>query len=105
MDMSPSAQQKLVDQSRRAHVEDLLRRYPDVDAGEAAEILRFLKKGPPLEVALIGTDDELKVKLGEFRENHASEFCLGLKEYLSVATIVVALIAVLALLWDAGLGR
>lgn len=104
MDMSPSARRKLADASRRGQVEDLLRRYPDVNAGEAAEILYFLKEGPPLEVALMTTDDQIKVKLREFRADHAAEFSLGLKEYLIVAVIVVALIGVLTLLWGSGLG-
>lgn len=105
MEMSPSAQRKLADASRRGHVGDLLKRYPDVPAGEVAEILGFLKKGPPLEVALLTTDDRVRAKLGEFRKNHSAEFSLGPKEYLAVAVIVALLIAVLALLWDSGLGR
>lgn len=103
MDMSPSAQRKLVGAHQRARVEDMLRSYPHVDAAEASEILRFLKKGPPLEVALMSTNDQLRAKLSEFREDHAGEFALGLREYATVAAIVAALITVLALLWDSGL--
>lgn len=105
MDMSPSAQRKLVDGSRRGDVEHLLRRYPDILDGEAAEILRFLKKGPPLEVALLTTHDDVKAKLRAFRADHAAEFSLGPKEYLIVAAIVIALVTVLTLLWDSGLGH
>jgi hypothetical protein len=103
MDLSPSAQRRLVETSRRGHVANLLGRYPDVEAGEAGEILRFLKKGPPLEVGLLTADDRLRVKLQEFRADHRSEFSLGPKHYLAVAFIVAALAAVLAFLWDSGL--
>lgn len=105
MDMSPSAQRKLANGGARARAETLLVTYPAVDAAETAEILRFLKKGPPLEVALMTADDQLKPKLSQLREDHAKEFSPGLKDYLTVAVILIAVIAVLALLWDAGLGK
>jgi hypothetical protein len=37
-------------------------------------------------------------------EDHWREFSLSLRHYLAVAVIVIALIALLALLWDSGLG-
>ena len=104
MDLSPSAQRGLAETGRRSRVEDLLRRYPDVDAGETAEIIRFLEKGPPLEVALMTTVDDVKVKLCRFRADHAKHFALGPGHYLAVAAIVIALLARLTLLWDSGLG-
>lgn len=103
MDMSPSAQRKLGESSRRARAENLLGRYPDIDAGEMRELLRFLKKGPPLEVALLTTDDQTSAKLRRFRDDHRGEFSLGPKEYSIVAIIVAGLVALLSLLWDSGL--
>lgn len=103
MDMSPSAQHGLVETSPRGRVEELLRRYPDIDSGETREILRFVKKGPPLEAALLTTDEQLRVKLDSFRRNNRSEFALGLREYLTVAVIVIALVVLLDLLWDSGI--
>lgn len=50
MDMPTSAPRKLAEPSPRGQIGDLLGRYPDVSAGEAEEILRFLKKRPPLVV-------------------------------------------------------
>jgi hypothetical protein len=105
MEMSTSAQRKLVDVGRRGHVGDLLERYPAVSADEVAEILRYIKKGPPLEVALLSTDDRIKPRLDQLRHDHRSEFSLGPKEYMAVALIVAALVAFLAFLWDSGLGR
>ena len=104
MDLSPSTQRRIAEGSRRARVGELLRSYPAIDAGETAEILRFLKKGPPLEAALLTTDDQLRDKLRQFRKDHSRHFALGLREYLIVAILVLALAAGLALLWDSGLG-
>ncbi|HEU0134341.1 MAG TPA: hypothetical protein VFR28_05920 [Allosphingosinicella sp.] len=103
MDLSPSAQRGLGEQSRRARIEALLKRYPDIDAGETGEILHFLKKGPPLEAALLTTNDRLRPKLDSFREDHRADFSLGLKHYLAVAIIVAGLVVLLGLLWDSGI--
>lgn len=105
MDMSTSAQRMIVDASRRGRIEDLLRSYPDVPPGEVAEILRFLKNGPPLEVALLTTDEEIKAKLGLFRSDQKAEFAFGPKEYAAVAFVLIALVALLASLWNSGLGQ
>ena len=102
MDMSPSAQRRLVEAGARARVEELLRAYPEVGPGEAAEILRFIKTAPPLELGLITTDEQLRAGLQQFRQDNASEFDLGLKEYLIAAIVVIALVVAYVLLWDMG---
>lgn len=103
MDLSPSAQRGISERSRRARVEDLLKKYPHVDAAEDAEILRFLKKGPPLDVGLMTTNEEVRDKLDAFRSEHASHFRLGLREYLLVAVLLAAFVAACVLLSDSGL--
>jgi len=105
MDNSPSAQRKLVASLRRAHVEDLLRRYPDVSPDEDAEILRFLNKGPPVEAWLVTSHTDLQPNLQRFRADHADHFSLGTKDYLKVAGLVLAIIIACIFLWDAGAGR
>ena len=105
MDMSASAQRKLVGQNQRAHVGDLLRRYPGISAGEAAEIIRFIKKGPVMEVGLLTADEELRPQLQRFRSDHASEFSLGIKEYAIILLIVAGAIGLCFFLWDIGAGR
>jgi hypothetical protein len=102
MDMSPSAQSTLVEPGQRAHVEALLRNYPRISAAETSDILCFLKKGPPLEVALMTADDTLKDRLDAFRSDHAAEFSLGMKEYVAVAALIVAVLTVCVLLADIG---
>jgi hypothetical protein len=103
MDLSPSAQRRFADSGQRSRVEDLLSKYPYVDAAEAAEILHFMKKGPPLEVGLMTTVDSLKQPLDAFRRDHARHFELGLKDYLLAAAVVIALIAICVLLNDSGI--
>ncbi len=102
MDMPTSVQRKAAGSLQRADVADLLRRYPDVDAGETDTLLRFLKKGPPLEVALLTTDEELWPRLQRFRQDHRSKFSLGFKEYALVLLILMGLIALCLFLWDVG---
>ena len=101
--MTVSAQRALREPSPRARIEDLLDRYPQVSTDESAEILRFLKKGGPTEVALLTSTAALQPKLQRFRDDHASEFRLRPKDYAVVATVVIALLVTCFLLWDAGI--
>lgn len=102
MDMSTSAPREIASQGTRAHVEGLLKRYPEVTAAEAAEILHFLKHGPPLEVALLTTEEQLRLRLEQFRADHASDFSLQTRHYLLVAALLGILILGCVLLWDVG---
>lgn len=102
MEMSPSAQRRLVGESRRDRVEDLLTRYPDVTPGETAEIMRFLKKGLPLEVGLLTSNEALRPQLQRFRADHRSDFSLGISEYVAAVLVVAAFIGLCLLLWDSG---
>ncbi|MDT9601055.1 hypothetical protein [Sphingosinicella rhizophila] len=91
------------DPARLEQMKELLSRYPDIDDSEKDEIVHYLKKGPPLDAALLSTLERIKPQLARFREEHRRHFALGAKEYALVAVFVVALVALLALLWDAGL--
>lgn len=92
-----------VDPARLEHMREILSRYPQVSDAEKEEILRYLKKGPALDTALLTTVEDIRPQLARFREDHRRHFDIGLKEYALVALLVVALVAVLALLWDSGL--
>lgn len=102
MNITTSGEQKLADKNRRAHVERILRDYPDISDSEAAEVLLFLKSSTPIEVGLVTANDALGPKVQQFRDDHASEFSLGWKEYLMVAAILIALVAMCFFLWDTG---
>lgn len=88
--------------ARLEQMKDLLFRYPDITDSERQELLTFLKKGPPLDAALLTTVDHLRPKLGRFRDDHRRHFDLGLREYVLVAAILAGLILMFALLWDSG---
>ena len=103
MDLSPSAQRRFVGVGQRDRIEELLSKYPNIDAAETAEILHFIKKGHPLDVGLMTTVDSLKKPLEAFRRDHASHFKLGLKEYVTVAVILIALVTMCVFLSDSGL--
>ena len=92
-----------VDPARLEHIQDLLSRYPDIADSEQEEILKYLKKGPPLDTALLSTVERIRPQLARFREDHRRHFALGAKEYILVAVLLAALVALFAFLWDAGL--
>lgn len=92
-----------VDPARLEHIQNLLSRYPDITEADREEILHFLKKGPPLDTALLGTVEPVRPQLDRFRADHRRHFEVGAKEYLLVAILLAALAALAALLWDSGL--
>ena len=103
MDMSSAAQRKLVAPCQRTRVEELLRSYPAVTKDEVGEILHFLNDGPAPEVALLNANESLRPRLFQFRHDYMSP-PLGFRNYVIAAVIIVALVAICALLWDAGAG-
>jgi hypothetical protein len=67
---------------RRKHVEELLRRYPDLKEAEKEEIVRFLATGPQLDVGLIMGNDAFKEKVSAIRRANPSRFRLQLHEMM-----------------------
>lgn len=92
-----------VDPARLEHIQDLLSRYPDISDADRGEILNYLRKGPPLDAALLTTVERIKPKLARFREDHRRHFAVGAKEYILVAVLLAVLVALFVFLWDAGL--
>ncbi len=88
----------------RARAEELLARYPDVSPADNADILRFIKKGPPLDVALMSADERLKPQIDRFRQDHASHFSLGRRDWIVLAVLIAGIAMLCAVLWDAGAG-
>lgn len=91
-----------VDPARLEHIRNLLSRYPKISDAETAEIVRYLKKGPPLDTALLSTVESIKLQLARFREDHRRHFALGVREYVITALVLAVLVAMAVLLWDAG---
>ena len=85
----------------RERVADLLARYPNVTAGESAEILGFLRTGRHLDVGLLTSDLRLKPRLDAFMEDHKSHFQVRWSEGALVVIGIVAIIAIFWLVWEA----
>lgn len=90
------------DPARLEHIQDLLSRYPEIGDAEKEQILHYLKKGPPLDTALLTTVERIRPQLARFREDHHRHFAAGAKEYAMVAILVAAMVALFVFLWDAG---
>ena len=97
------ARSPAIDPARLERIQDLLSCYPAIGEAEKMEIVHYLKKGPPLDTALLTTVERLRPQLERFRADHRRHFELGAKEYLIVLVLLTALVALLASLWDSGL--
>lgn len=93
-----------VDDVRMDRMEVLLRRYPDLSDDELAELLRFVRKGPALEIGLLGSREELKPVLARLDEEHGRTPSTSLPELTIIALMVIAAVAAVILLWDSGTG-
>lgn len=93
-----------VDDVRMARMEVLLRRYPGLTADELADLLRFVRKGPALEIGLLGSHEELKPILARLNDEHERTLSINLRELTIIALLVVAVVAAVILLWDSGTG-
>lgn len=102
MTFDSSDQRKLADHHDRHRAERLLQRYPDISLEDRAYILRFLKKAPPLEVAHLDLNDELKDSLRQFRADHARQFSTGPRDMAILGGIILLIVLAVVLLWDAG---
>ena len=92
------------ERDRIDRIEGLLRRYPALTDDELHEVLAFLRRGSVLEVGLLTGRDDIRSQLDRFRADHKRALSIGVRELAVIAIIVVALLAVAALLWDAGAG-
>lgn len=90
------------DGERLRRIEISLRHYPDVSPDENREILQFLKSAPVLDAGLLTGNEEIRPQLQRFRHDHRRELGMGAKDYLVAAVILLVVIALGFLLWDAG---
>ncbi len=68
------------DPEKRKRIETLLRRYPDINEAEVAEIGHFLATGRHLDVGLVTGIDELKEPVRHFKQEHGRFFRLRAQE-------------------------
>lgn len=103
-DQTKTTHTRPVDREKIDRIAALLARYPGLTDGEIHEILLFLRKGPPLELGLLTSDERIKPKLDAFRKEHGNALSIGIREIVVIAVLLLLLLATVALLWDSGAG-
>jgi hypothetical protein len=81
---------------QRGHIEELLRRYPDIREAETQEIVHFLATGRHLDVGLVAGNDAFVGKVAEIKRTHASRFRIKLHEAALFVLATVGPVAFLA---------
>ena len=76
---------------------DLLRAFPDISEAERAQLLAFLTKGVPEEVAQVTHMQGMEQRFAIFRKAHPRDFPQGLRSWLPM--IVFGAIIVIAVAW------
>jgi hypothetical protein len=72
---------------RRAHAEAILARYPELDAGELAELLHWYRReASAMDVALVASNEAIRERYRAFRHDHVDRF--SLKEKLVGALLL-----------------
>ncbi|MFN3727728.1 MAG: hypothetical protein ACK4SZ_15655 [Allosphingosinicella sp.] len=79
-------------QSSVQRIEQLLRRYPAIDAPQATELISLIKKAPLREMALMSGRDVVGPNLAAFQREHARQFRPGLLANLLFALIAPSII-------------
>jgi hypothetical protein len=85
----------------RKRIADLLGDYPALSPAETQEILEFLRSGTHLDVGLLTSNEEIRPKLDAFMDEHKSHFKLRWIDAARLVVAIAALLAVLAIAWEA----
>lgn len=87
----------------RDRITALLRRYPALDSHETAEVVDFLKSGPPIDRGMLKGDAEFGPMLASIQSDHADQFRLSVgRQLLVAAMIALPFIALCYLMLDKG---
>lgn len=105
MSTSDTGQRELAHETARQHIEQLLEHYPAITVPEEQEIVRFLRKGPIIDVGMVTSNEALQAKLARFRADHKADFSMRGRDLVVFAVLLVAFVLACWLLWDAGTTR
>jgi len=98
--MSESSKRSVpVDPGRLAHMEALLKRYPDLVQIERQEIIQFLRKGRLRDRGLLTCNQSISDELEAFRNDHDRELSLSWGEISVIALMIMLSVAAAASLW------
>jgi len=100
MKMSESSKRSVaVDPKRLAHMESLLKRYPDLVQNERQEIIQFLRTGRLRDRGLLTSNQSISDELEAFRNDHERELSLSWGEFFVIALIIMLAVAAAASIW------
>jgi hypothetical protein len=85
----------------RERIASLLGEYPNVTSDEAQDILAYLKTARHLDLGLLSSDERVAAKLDRFMDAHRSHFQLRTGEVITVVAVIVGLLAIAWLVWEA----
>lgn len=83
--------------ARLGRMADLLRAYPDIPDEERLQLLEFLTKGIPEEIAQVTHMQGMERSFAVFRKAHPRDFPQGLRSWLPM--ILFGVVIVLAVVW------
>ena len=83
--------------ARLGRMADLLRAFPEISDADRLQLLEFLTKGVPEEVAQVTHMQGMERRFTAFRKAHPREFPQGLRGWLPM--IVFGAIIVIAVAW------
>ena len=87
----------------RAHFENLLRRYPDIDPEALVELLDFLADGPIIDLGHIKGDPALAAITARVKQEHPARFRTTPMQHLRQwALLLIPFIAICWYVWDYG---
>lgn len=102
METSKSIEPAAAAQRRRERIEHLLGKYPDISADEKVEISQFLQSVDAISLGLLSEDSGSRRKLQHFRRDQRAGSASLRQSALVIVTIILLLLGLGALLWDAG---
>ena len=88
-----------VDPGRLAHMESMLKKYPDLVQNERQEIIRFLRTGRLRDRGLLTSNQSISDELEAFRNDHDRELSLSWGELFAIALMIMLSVAAAAFLW------
>ena len=101
MNYQASSEDTRAIRSDRERIAELLRDYPNITTPQAQEILAYLKTARHLDLGLLSSDRRVGANLDSFMEAHRSHFQLKVGEGVAVVAVLVGLLAIAWLVWEA----
>jgi hypothetical protein len=87
-----------------SRAEELLLRYPAIDATERDEIGLFLRRAAPMDRGILSTNEVAWRNSESFKIDHPAYFGISKRELTVMAVMATVVILILYSLWDIGLG-